>query len=185
MVAAFNQGDIGCCTGNALAGALMTQPLYIPARVYNEQTALSIYSQATHLFPVDHESYPPNDTGSSGPDVCKAAMKDSYIKSYHHSFDFNTTLSLLALTPVMIGANWYDSMDDINPTSGVVSIAPGASVRGGHEWELAEIDPPNQMVLAWNSWGDGWGPLGGAFKMSYATLEQLLSEHGDATVPVV
>ena len=44
----FNQGDIGSCTGNASAGALMTDPFWVPGRAYTERSAVYFYSQATH-----------------------------------------------------------------------------------------------------------------------------------------
>lgn len=180
---AFDQGDIGSCTGNALAGALMTSPLWKPKRIYNEVTAQTLYSQATHLDPVDGQSWPPNDVGSSGVDVCQAAKKDSYLSSYRHCFDFNTTMTLLGHYPVMIGANWYDSMDSPD-SSDVLTISPNAQVRGGHEWCMVGLDPVSKLIKAFNSWGTVWGQ-NGAFYLSFVTLERLLSEQGDATVPVV
>ena len=46
----FNQGEfLGCCTGNAVAGLLMTDPFFNPARRLDEEDAVRLYSRATHL----------------------------------------------------------------------------------------------------------------------------------------
>lgn len=151
--------------------------------VYNETTAIAMYSQATHLDP-SQGIYPPQDPGTNAVDVCNAAIKDGYIKAFHTAVGLNDTLTTLMQFPIMIGANWYDSFD--NPDSkGLISISPDASVRGGHEWELSGIvDPVTKICKAWNSWGEDWGDAG-AMYLSFETLERLLAEQGDATIPVV
>src|SRR5262249_23759592 len=84
--------------------------------------------------------------------------------------------------PVLVGVNWYSSFDDPD-ASGYVTITSGASVRGGHEFLVRGIDPGAQRFHADNSWGADWGDRG-MFQFSYATMERLLSEQGDCTVPV-
>jgi len=184
LVPAFDQGNLGSCTGNALAGALMTQPTHIGRRVYNETTAIVLYSQATHLDPAATPAteYPPNDPGSTGLDVCMAGIKDGYMKQFRHCANMAETLILLQYFPVIVGVNWYDSFD--NPdNNGLVSISPNAQVRGGHEFELSGLQVVDQEVHAWNSWGENWGD-GGKFKFSFADLERLLNEQGDSMVPL-
>jgi hypothetical protein len=63
-----------------------------------------------------------------------------------------------------------------------VSIAPGATVRGGHEIVATQIDAPKQLVWFWNSWGSSWG-VGGRFCMSWPTWNKLLQQGGDVTIP--
>jgi hypothetical protein len=181
----FDQGQVGSCVGNAIVGCLMTEPTWKAPFVGNEVTAQVLYSQATHLDPVDGQSWPPNDVGSNGVDGAEMAKRRGWITSYLHAFSLNDTLRALQLRPVAIGSNWYDSFDnpDIN---GSISISPNAQSRGGHEYYLSGYDasqPMNRVVQAWNSWGE-WG-VGGRFYMSVATLSRLLSEQGDATIPVV
>src|SRR5882672_8003142 len=62
---AFDQGELGSCTGNAMAGVLMTEPLWIRGRNLAEADAVALYKTATRLDSVPG-TYPPNDTGSSG-----------------------------------------------------------------------------------------------------------------------
>lgn len=175
---ALDQGDIGSCTGNALVGCLDTPP-FTHSRL-GERTAIKLYSLATQLdsFP---GSYPPDDTGSSGLAVCKAAKQLRYISAYHHAFGLQHALEALVLGPVIVGIDWYDSFDD--PVGGLLTISPDASVRGGHELEVNMINVEHQLVGGWNSWGNSWG-LHGRWLMSWDTLGRLLSQDGDCTVPI-
>jgi hypothetical protein len=91
-------------------------------------------------------------------------------------------LQALVLRPVITGINWYDSMDSPD-ANGHVAIADGASVRGGHEVVVDEIDAEHYLVGAWNSWGPDWGAAG-KFYMSWHCWWRLLGEGGDVTVPI-
>jgi hypothetical protein len=181
----LNQGDLGSCTGNALTGALGTDPDYgdLPAGhpELNEAEAVKLYSAATQLdgYP---GSYPPSDTGSDGISVCKAAQQAGLISGYTHCTDLATMEAALMSGPVIVGVSWYDSFDDPD-SSGYVAISKGAQVRGGHEFLVRGIDPETERFRADNSWGTGWGDQG-SFQFSYATMSQLLAEQGDCTVPV-
>lgn len=175
----FDQGDLGSCTGNAMCGVLVTQPW--KHSKFSERTAVELYELATTLDNVAG-AYPPDDTGSSGLAVCKAAQQLKYISAYHHAFGLDHALAALVLAPVIIGINWYDSFDTPG-AGGLIEIADGAQVRGGHEVELLEIDVDRQIVRGPNSWGPDWADHG-YFEMSFETLGRLLSEGGDCTVPV-
>jgi hypothetical protein len=140
-----------------------------------------IYSKATHVDPFPGE-WPPEDTGSSGLAACKAAKSFGLISGYSWAFGLEEVLAALVLRPVMIGIDWWSSFDEPDP-DGRISIRPGATVRGGHEICLDEIDAEHGRVWFTNSWGDGWAHKGRAW-MSWATLGQLLADGGDAVVPV-
>jgi hypothetical protein len=73
---------------------------------------------------------------------------------------------------------------DNPPSSGLLSISPGAQVRGGHEPMLRGVDVENKTVYGDNSWGTSWGVDGGSFYMAWDTLDRLLHEDGDGTVSV-
>jgi hypothetical protein len=177
----LNQGQIGSCTANALCGALDSAPDSASGKVYDEKSAVQLYELETKL---EGHPYPPNDPGGSGLMVCKAAKQLGWITAYHHAFGIQHALEALVLTPVITGINWYTSFDTPDAQTGLVAIAPGATVRGGHEIVADGIDADNQLVWFWNSWGTVFAQ-GGRFCMKFDTWEQLLSQQGDVTVPVV
>jgi hypothetical protein len=76
--------------------------------------------------------------------------------------------------------NWYSSF--YNPDSaGVVRLTPDATVAGGHEFVLDEIDMERKLIGATNSWGSSWGK-NGRFYIPFDVMKRLLSEKGDVTV---
>jgi hypothetical protein len=115
--------------------------------------------------------------------VCKAAKQLGWISAYHHAFGIQKALLSLVLRPVITGIGWYSSFDSPDPATGLVQIAPGATIRGGHEIVADEIDAPNRLVWFWNSWGTQFAE-GGRFCMSFDTWDRLLQDHGDVTVPL-
>ena len=156
-----------------------TPPPTTPA-CRTETDAITLYERETadEGYP-----YPAYDPGGSGLAVCKAAVELGWIRSYTHAFGLQYALQALVLRPVITGVNWYSSFDTPD-ADGVVSIAPGAVVRGGHEVVADGIDAANQLVWLWQS-GGPWGLNNtGRFAWSFATWERLLSEQGDVTVPV-
>jgi hypothetical protein len=179
----LDQGDVGSCTGNAMAGALGTGPLFDalnqPGFTLAEAEALRLYSEAEVI---DGDGpYPPQDNGSTGPSVATAAKDDGLISGFGHYTDLDSTLQALMDGPVILGVNWYSSFDT-PAADGTVSISGDAFVRGGHEVLARIVDAEAQVIGLDNSWGTSYG-VGGSFKMSYATLERLLSEDGDCTAP--
>lgn len=175
----LDQGKIGSCTANALCGALNSAPDFGGGTPLNEQDAIGIYELETQM---EGQPYPPNDPGGSGLMVCKAALQRGLISSYRHAFGVQHALEALVLRPVITGIVWYSSFDTPN-ADGLVGIAPGATIRGGHEIVADQIDADNQLVWFWNSWGTSYG-IGGRFCMSFTTWEQLLENQGDVTVPL-
>jgi hypothetical protein len=180
----FDQGDMFSCTGNAMAGVLMTDPFWSASRLLAESDAVRLYSEATHLDRI-RGSFPPDDTGSTGLAVAKAAKKEGWITGYQHAFGLDHLLHGLSQRPGLLGIYWYTSFD--SPlASGECPLTPGAGVRGGHEVEMFRLDLEKQRVWCYQSWGPTWGGLGdGTFWFSFQTLTRLLAEHGDATFPVI
>lgn len=177
----YDQGDLGSCTGNAMAGLLMTGPFYRSNRVLGEPDAVRIYASATH---VDNTKgvYPPDDTGSSGLAVCKVSKTSKDISAYYHAFSFAGAIASLSRGPVLIGISWYSGFDSPEGNYGELKIS--GSPRGGHELYLSSLDIESGYVHGWNSWGP-WGSIymPGMFCMSFGTLKRILSEDGDCTVP--
>jgi hypothetical protein len=180
MCGVYNQGSVGSCTGNAGAGCMMTKPLFVPGRAFGEATALWIYAEATQFNGTPGQTYPPNDTGSSGPASAQGLEEMNLVSSYSHAVDLQGALTGLQSAPGSFGISWYTSFDTPLST-GECPLTPGATVRGGHEVEAFQVDTVNERVWFWNSWG-AWGGLGnGTFWLSYATLNSLFAESADAT----
>jgi hypothetical protein len=176
----LDQGYLGSCTGNAMAQSLNTTPFHKShKRLLREDAAVKLYAAATALdeFP---GAYPPEDTGSSGLAVMKAAKLAGYISGYSHTFSIEHLLGALVLAPGILGVNWYESFDDPKP-NGECPLLRGAEVRGGHEIAMLGLDAERERVWCINSWGR-WGYRNtGRFWFSFATLRRLLRERGDAT----
>lgn len=176
----FDQGQVGSCTGNAMAGWVGTDG---DGRAGNptmrEADAVRLYSAATRLDSI-RGVYPPDDTGSSGLAVAKAAKHLGEIQSYKHAFGLKAALAALQVGPVITGVGWTSGFDSPD-SSGLVHVT--SDVRGGHEFLVRGIDVDRKLVWADNSWGHGWGVNGG-FQFSWADWDALLHQQGDVTVPV-
>jgi hypothetical protein len=153
----LDQGHIGSCTANALCGALNSAPDFGGGTPRSENDAISLYELETRL---EGQPYPPNDPGGSGLMVCKAAQQMGWISTYQHAFGVQNALLALVVRPVITGVKWYSSFDNPDPSTGLVEIASGATIRGGHEIVADEIDAPNKLVWFWNSWGAGFAKGG-------------------------
>lgn len=178
----LDQGDVGSCTGNAAAGALNTLPLHRRGgRLLREQDAVDLYAAATQVDEFEG-GYPPDDTGSSGLAVAKAAKQKGLISGYRHAFSVEDALAALMFAPLITGVDWYESFDTPDP-QGLVKV--GGQVRGGHEFEVLGFAPGRSLeegvVEAANSWGPDWG-FRGRFRFTVATWRALLAAEGDATV---
>jgi len=175
-----------------MVGLLMTEPFYKKGRELSQKHAVEVYSMATSFDRIPGH-YPPDDTGSSGLAVMRAAKAIGYINGYSHCFTFQSVLNALQVGPVITGTNWYSSFDYPNE-NGLVGINPDAEIRGGHEYQCFAIDIENQLAWFWNSWGEDWGikpprcgweNAKGAFCMKFETWKQLLEDQGDVTRPML
>lgn len=180
-VPAFDQGNVGSCTGNALEGVLATAPFTTAGTVYDEAAALNLYHYATTLDPYPG-NYPPDDTGSDGVSVCQAAKKLGLISGYTHATSLAAALNALVAGPIITGVKWYNSMFDPRP-DGQVVVDPASGLAGGHEFEVSGLEVATRRIWCWNSWGPGWGVFG-AFYLTWDAWSSLLDDDGDATVPV-
>jgi hypothetical protein len=183
----LDQGNVGACTGNACTGILGTNPDYADLAVklaaglvLDENEALTLYSAAEVI---DGDGpYPPNDNGSSGLSVAKAAQAAGLCSGYVHATSIAGAHTAIQSGPFMVGSDWYTSFDSPG-ANGLVAIAPGATVRGGHEYECIGYDATTDLWEFVNSWGASFG-VAGHFFYSTATFEALLGSQGDVTALV-
>lgn len=182
IIPVLDQGNLGSCTGNAAVGHLGTQPvdatlasLLTSGLVLDEQEAIAIYSDAEKID--GGHGYPPEDEGSSGLSVAKAAKARALISGYTHMTSLAACQTAIQTGPFIIGINWYGDFD-YPDANGLVAI--GGSLRGGHEVEVIGYDAATGLWEAVNSWGISYG-VGGHFFFTSGTFSRLLSEDGDAT----
>lgn len=173
----FDQGALGSCTGNAIAGACSTAPF---GRKLREADAVKAYALATTLDRV-LGVYPPDDTGSSGLAAAKAAVRLGWCRGYTHAFGLKHLLEALTLGPGALGIAWLTDCDAPD-ANGVVSWS--GDLRGGHEVELVGIDTDQELVWCCNSWGVEWGKEG-LFALTYHDLGRALAHRGDAVFPLL
>jgi hypothetical protein len=189
-VPAYDQGQLGSCTANALCGALSTLPHR--HRFRSQRNIVGVYSAATQIDPFDG-AYPPEDTGSSGLAVAKVALSRGWISQYRHIFRFEDLLQALMVGALIEGTIW--GHDGFHPEpDGRVHFTGG--IAGGHEYETFGVDVERRRLWHWNSWGSNWGagpqvpPAGqirgsaGAFYTTWQDTEDALAQDGDATVLV-
>jgi hypothetical protein len=176
----LDQGAVGACTGFSFFAMLSCLPFWKPMGTrapYSVADGIAMYSAATRADGI-RGVYPPDDTGSSGLGVCKAAHKLGLIKSYRHAFGIQAALRALLDGPVITGTNWYEGFDA--PRGPDAELVIAGAVRGGHEWMVRAVDLPGRRLFGDSSWGPSFGRLGG-FSMSFDTWERLLREQGDVT----
>jgi hypothetical protein len=169
----FDQGNVGSCTGNAAAGWAATDNSARLGRVdLTEQTALEIYSKATHLDRI-HGAYPPDDTGSSGLAAAKALRALGLTTGpYRHCFGLHHTLSALQTGPVLVGLAWLTGCDKPNPDGHVTYTG---KIRGGHEILADAIDTTSGLIWFQNSWGPSWAKHG-RFSMTWSDFAKALAD---------
>jgi hypothetical protein len=177
----LDQKDWGSCTGTA-AAQLINTDLFAPVRPKGYLTqgdALKLYARATKLDD-NPGTYPPDDTGSSGLAVAKAGVQLKYFSAYKHAFGFDKFCAALQTSPMLVGTNWYTSMNTTTST-GLVTVR--GQLEGGHQWLALGVDYERQQITGLNSWGPTWGK-NGRFFLSFATMRRLLAEQGDAIAPI-
>ncbi len=181
--------DLGSCTGNALTAWLGCAPHVhnvTAAAAYDEMFAINLYSAATKLDPFDGH-YPPEDTGSSGLAVAKAAKRAGIIAGYRWAFSTESLVRALRRGPVIVGAPWFSGFDRPDHRGRVTATG---SIRGGHEWLIRGWTPDpggagtDGLLHCDNSWGEGWG-IHGSFAFSTRTWEVLRRLRADVVSPVL
>lgn len=196
-----DQGDLGSCTANALAGAL--EFLEIKAgKQFVDLSRLFIYFNERNF-----EGTPDEDSGAMIRDGVKVLHKlgvcrediwpyditrftekpdgscyDEAIQRAIHSYDRILTLDemkgcLADGYPFVFGFTVFSSFESLEVAqSGIVPMpADGEQEMGGHAVLCVGYDESKQMFLVRNSWGSTWGQAG-YFWMPYEYLETMADD---------
>lgn len=190
----YNQGSIGSCTANAIAGVIQFHTkTYEPSRLfiyYNERAAqgtvnqdsgstLRIGMKATKTYGACPETdwiYAEMNLFVKPPPACyKEALPDC-IKGYYRIPTGQVAVDLIKaalrlMLPVTMGFLVYESFE--SPEVAQTGIVPmpgnGDKLLGGHAVVIVGYDDASQRFLVRNSWGVHWG-LNGYFDMPYAYI---------------
>jgi len=189
----YDQGDLGSCTANAIAGALQflqamkSEPLVMPSRLfiyYNERVIEdTVDSDAgaelkDGIKSVNRQGvcsefdwpYEADQLTVTPPWVCYTHASYELLLQYL-SVD-NTVLNdlkaALVQGPVVGGFSVYDSFEsDAVAKTGIVPMPDfnNESVQGGHAVLVVGYNSDHFIVR--NSWGTGWG-ASGYFQIPFA-----------------
>lgn len=194
---AFNQGDLGSCSGNAIAGAIQFErrkqnldPDFIPSRLfiyYNERVmentvnhdsgaqirdgVKSIAQQG--VCPETEWDYDETQFTVKPPDGAYTDAKVHIATSYSRVTQSASQLKrcLASGRPFVVGFTVYDGFesDEVAQTGILQMPQSGEKVVGGHAVVGVGYDDSTQRFLVRNSWGTDWGQ-NGYFTMPYAYL---------------
>lgn len=146
---------------------LPPRPPQPPQVVYDAAQLIDEWAPAAH-------------DGTSVRAGAKVLQQLGFITDYQFAFDLATVVDAVLLRgPVVMGTNWYDRMFDPDPKTGLVTV--DGPLAGGHAWKLDGVNKKSGMARAKNSWGRHWG-RGGYFTISFADLERLIHESGEAAI---
>jgi len=191
-----DQGQLGSCTANALAGVLE----YLDKRddnAYTDQSRLFIYYNERFIehkasddsgamlrdgikslakwgsCPEQLWPYRISDFAKKPPAKCYSAATNNSITSYHRLATLDEMKACLASGyPFVFGFAVYESFEtQLVARTGSVNM-PKRSERmiGGHAVAAVGYNEKQKRFLVRNSWGDKWG-MAGYFTMPYEYLE--------------
>jgi len=175
--AVLDQGREGACTGFATVHEALARPCRVPG--LSTADALAVYGRAKEL-----DDFPPGTEGSSVLAAVTAGCERGWYAEFRWAFGLDDLLVGLGKGPAILGVNWYDSAYTPVEEGGDPYVRLAGPIAGGHAILARGLDVRRERVLLHNSWGKGWGRKGTAW-ISYADLDRLLREDGEACIPVV
>lgn len=189
----YDQGQLGSCTANAIAGAFEFETLrqgladFTPSRLfiyYNERVIEGDVGQDNGAqirdgmntiakLGVCPETEWPYDIGRFAvkptPNCYTDALKNKGIQYLSVNQDLSHLKACVATGyPFVFGISVYDSFEspEVAQTGMVPVPAPGESCLGGHAVLCVGYDDSKKAFLVRNSWGAGWG-ITGYFYLPY------------------
>ena len=181
-----NQGSLGSCTGQAIAGAieLLNKRNRKPTDVsrlfiyYYERLLLGTVNydsgayirdgiKATNHYGASLESYWPYDIRKFKQEPISEAKTDALqrkVTRYERVNDFNGCVDALSNGyPVIMGFRVYDSFMSKNVAKTGIMTYPNTKrekLLGGHAVLLVGYNKSKKVFIARNSWGTNWGDKG-------------------------
>lgn len=195
MPPVYDQGQLGSCTANAIAGAIQYDQIKNHNKYLFAPSRLFIYYQERAL-----ENSISSDSGAMIRDGVKACSKVGACPEYRWPYDINKfadnpnhaaywsasvhkiqtyqsvnqTLTDIQVAlskgyPVIFGFTVYDAFESeqVAQTGELNLPTKGEQMVGGHAVLIVGYDNATQRFIVRNSWGDAWGAKG-YFTMPYA-----------------
>jgi len=181
-----NQGSLGSCTGQSIAGAI--ELLNKRGGKHNDVSRLFIYYyerlilgtvnydsgayirdgiKATNKYGASLESLWPHDIRKFRQEPITEAKNDALnrkVTRYERVNDFNGCIDALSNGyPVIMGFYVYDSFMSKNVARTGIMPYPNTKrekLLGGHAVLLVGYDKRKKVFIARNSWGTNWGDKG-------------------------
>jgi len=191
-----NQGNLGSCTGNAIAGAIELlhkrqnrtldisrlfiyyyERLFIGTVNYDSGAYIRDGIKVCYKYGAPTENLWPYNISKFRTVPTKTALIDAAkrkVTSYQRAADFNQVIDAITSGyPVTIGFSVYSSFD--SPTVAKTGIMPYPNVNkerllGGHAVLLVGYNKNNNTFIARNSWGTNWGDKG-YFYMPFEVIQ--------------
>lgn len=172
----LDQGQEGACVGFSWSHELAGRPKEIQG--VTNVTAQAVYYRARQLDEWAGENY----DGTSVIAGAKAVQEQGYIQEYRWAFGLDDLILAVGYQgPAVLGVNWYEGMFDTDK-DGFVRVTGG--IMGGHAIVCHGVNLKGRYFKLHNSWGKDWG-VNGECKISFDDMARLLSEYGEACIPVV
>ncbi len=195
--AVYDQGQLGSCTGNSIAGAVQFErmkqkltPNFIPSRLfiyYNERVIEGTVDSDSGaqirdgIKVVATEGVPPETdwpydiakfAQKPPPAAYTDALQDRAVQYQRLVQNLGQMKGCLASGyPFVFGFTVYESFESqtVAQTGVVPMPASGETVVGGHAVAAVGYDDSQQRFIVRNSWGETWG-MQGYFTIPYAYL---------------
>jgi C1A family cysteine protease len=196
-----DQGSLGSCTAQALAGNLEFLDNLPDAKYIDVSRLFIYYNERVLMDTVDYDSgaslrdgikclknkgvcketlwpYKIDKFTRKPPPKCYQDAKKRCIKSYHRISVLNEMLTCLAEGfPFVFGFSVYESFQTQKVArSGIVNMPKKKEkILGGHAVMAVGFNQKDKRFLVRNSWGKDWG-MSGYFTMPYKYLEELAGD---------
>jgi hypothetical protein len=153
----LDQGREGACVGFAWQAWENAKPRG-NVEQQGDAAGYAWYKDAQRIDPWPGEDY----EGTTVRAGARVAVNRGYADTYLWAGSVaEINAWLLGRGPVVVGSNWYNSMDDID-SSGYITIDPGSGIRGGHAYLCLGIGREGNYHFQ-NSWGENYGKEGKFF----------------------
>ena len=196
-----DQGQLGSCTANALAGAMEILELKAQKTLtdlsrlfiyYNERAMEGDPNQdngaqirdgikslaALGVCPESEWPYDPAQFAVKPPSTCYVDALACLISTYHRLQSLDDMQVCLAEgVPFVMGISVFDSFESgAVAKDGIVPMPePDESCLGGHAVCVVGYDMAKQTFLIRNSWGTDWG-MAGYFTLPFEYVSQLADD---------